>query len=75
MNLGEVRKALDKPAMFGIMEITAMTSDREVVVQVPVAEHPVYGTQYEYRTCRAIGALFLDGRFQVIIAAGEVVDG
>jgi hypothetical protein len=75
MLLGEARKTLGNPKVFGVLGGgDQLSDDRNVVVQVPVGEPDQFGFQgYEYRVVRAIGTLFLDGEFTAVISAGDVL--
>lgn len=72
--LGKVREGLTDPHLFGVPGLGSVTgNDRRVVVQIPTYVHELWGQQYEYHALRAVGALFLDGQFHVVLAAGGTV--
>lgn len=72
MNLGEVREGVESTKLFGAVPITRMSDSRKVVIQTAVGESD-YGLIYEYREVNAIGTLFFNGEFTVVIAAGDKV--
>lgn len=70
MNVGEVREAVGDPKLFGVVPINRLGDDRKVVVQVYKGEHPEWDCPvYEYYKVDAVGTLFFDGEFTMVIAA------
>lgn len=74
MTLGEVRRAINEPKVFGVLTAGKLHDSRDIIIQIPDGEPPdEFGNQgYEYRTMRAIGSLFFRGSFTAVIAAGEI---
>jgi hypothetical protein len=75
MNLGQVRKEIGALDVFGFIgdDKHRLGDNRNIVVQVHVADHPEFGPLYEYREVTGVGSLFMDGEFIAVIAAGEKV--
>jgi hypothetical protein len=73
MTLGQVRKQLSEPKAGGVLGVVR-GKGRDVVVQVEVGTDEASGEPIcQYRSCRAVGALFIDGEFKVVIAAGDLL--
>lgn len=73
MNLGEVREAVGLPKIGGVLETARLSDDRKIVARFSLGEDKWGFTRWEYRAIEAVGTLFFEGEFTVIIEAGEVV--